>query len=61
MLRCYIFVFSDFFGGTVDSLDESFFEQHSVSILMTVLVVIVIVITIVIRYVNHFTLNKKVD
>ena len=55
------FVFPNFFGGTVDSLDESFFEQHSVSILMTVLVVIVIVITIVIGYVNHVTLNKKVD
>ncbi|MCJ7713511.1 hypothetical protein MUO66_03520 [Candidatus Bathyarchaeota archaeon] len=53
------FVFPDFFGGNVDSSDNSFFEQHSVSILMTVIVIIVIVMAIALRYVNQKTSNKK--
>ena len=36
--------------GTADSSDKSFFEQHSVSILMTIIVITVLVIAIVLRF-----------
>ncbi len=53
------FVFTDFYGGNVDSSDKSFFGQHSVFILLTVIFIIVIVMAVALRCVNQKISNKK--
>ncbi len=51
------FIFPDFAG---DDSDKSFFEQHSVSIAITIIVLIVFVLAITVRYVNK-KISKKND